>query len=412
MKAVRFNVTLPRYALGLALGKYFPRLLWSGLSCTSLDEVPEPELPGEDWVLVKTRYGGICGSDTGTIHLHTSPYFEPLNSFPYTFGHENTGTIAQTGPQVQNWQVGERVVVEPTLWCEPRGFAPEDWCRYCARGEVNRCENLTQGKLAPGLMTGICRDTGGSWSPYYLAHVSQLYRVPDEISDENALMVEPFAVGLHAALQNFPADHERVMILGAGTIGLTTLAALRALGSPAEIIVLARYPFQAEAAQHLGASRVISADRGNDYLAEVAGLTGAQVFKPIVGKRTVLGGVDRIFECVGSDSSLDDALRMTQTGGKVILVGVPGIAKNVDWTAIFAQELDVRGVFTYHNVEPFAGKTWRAFDLVFDLMQHRGLDLGWMVTHEFGLEEYDKAFSMLNRRGQSGAIKAVFAFED
>ncbi len=109
-------------------------------------------------------------------------------------------------------------------------------------GEVTRCEHLTQGKLAPGLMIGTCRDTGGSWSPYYLAHVSQLYRAPDEISDENALMVEPFAVGLHAALQNFPADHERVMILGVGTIGLTTLAALRALGSQAEIIVLARYP--------------------------------------------------------------------------------------------------------------------------------------------------------------------------
>ncbi len=96
----------------------------------------------------------------------------------------------------------------------------------------------------------------------------------------------------------------------------------------------------------------------------------------------------------------------------MILVGVPGIAKNVDWTAIFAQELDVRGMYTYNNVEPFAGKTWRAFDLVFDLMQRGGLDLGWMVTHKFRLEDYDKALSMLNQRGQSGAIKAVFAFGD
>lgn len=412
MKAVRFNVTLPRYALGLVLGKYFPRLLWSGLSCTSFEEVPEPELPGEDWALVKTRYGGICGSDTGTIHLHTSPYYEPLNSFPFTFGHENAGTIARTGAEVEGRQVGERVVVEPMLWCEPRGFAREDWCRNCARGEINRCQHLTRGKLAPGLMIGSCRDTGGSWSPYFLAHESQLFRVPDEISDENALMVEPFAVGMHAALQNFPKDDECVLILGAGTIGLTALAGLRALGSRAEIVVLARYPFQAEAAERLGASRVISAGRGNDYLAEVAEMTEAQVYKPLVGKRTVLGGVDCTFECVGSDRSLDDSLRLTRSGGKVILVGVPGIARNVDWTAIFAQELDVRGTYTYNNVEPFGGKTWQAFDLALDLMRRGELDLGWMVTHKFRLEEYDKAFSMLNQRGQNGAIKAVFAFED
>ncbi len=172
MKAVRFNVTLPRYALGLVLGKYFPRLLWSGLSCTSLEEVPEPELPGEDWVLVKTRYGGICGSDTGTIHLHTSPYYEPLNSFPYTFGHENTGSDRPNRRASGGLAGGRARGGRTHLMVRARGFAPEDWCRYCARGEVNRCEHLTQGKLAPGLMTGTCRDTGGSWSPYYLAHVS------------------------------------------------------------------------------------------------------------------------------------------------------------------------------------------------------------------------------------------------
>ena len=118
-----------------------------------------------------------------------------------------------------------------------------------------------------------------------------------------------------------------------------TLAALRALGSQAHILVAARYPFQAEAAKRLGASDVV---RGDLY-AEIARRTGGAVLKPIIGKQVVTGGVDRTFECAGSDSALDDALRLTRPGGTVVLVGVPGIAKNVDWTSIFLKELRVVG---------------------------------------------------------------------
>ena len=97
MKAIRYNLTIPRYAAGLALSKLSTRFLWSGLSCTTFDDVPEPSLPGDDWVVIKTRYGGICGSDMSAIRLHSSPYFSPLTSFPYTFGHENIGRIAVAG---------------------------------------------------------------------------------------------------------------------------------------------------------------------------------------------------------------------------------------------------------------------------------------------------------------------------
>lgn len=206
MKAIQFDAAIPRYALGLAGQKVSPSILWSGLSCTQMQEVPDLKLPNDEWVKIKTRYGGICGTDTGTIHLHTSPYLSPWSSFPFTFGHENMGTIVEAGSKAGDLKVGERVVVEPILWCKPRGFT--DLCRYCARGEINLCERFREGVLAPGVGTGFCRDTGGSWSEYYIAHASQVYRVPAGVSDENALLVEPFSIGIHAALQ-FPRVRTR-----------------------------------------------------------------------------------------------------------------------------------------------------------------------------------------------------------
>jgi L-iditol 2-dehydrogenase len=406
MKAIRFHAAIPRYATGLVLARVSRPLLWRGRACTVYEDIPPPKLPGPAWVRVHTRLGGICGSDLSAIHLRASLYYTAYTSFPYTFGHENIGTLAEVGAEARDWQVGERVVVEPTLWCAPRGFARSEWCPCCSRGEINLCQKITEGIIAPGLMTGICRDTGGSWSESFVAHPAQLYRVPDSVSDENALMVEPFCVGLHAALQHMPADDETVLVLGAGTIGLCTVAALRALGSRATILIAARYPFQREAALRLGASAVI----GEDVYAEVARRTGAMLRRPRMGKQVMLGGAHRTFECVGSESALDDALRLTTNGGQVILVGVPGTPKEVDWTSIFVHELTVAAAYTYHHAEHWQGQTWRTFDLALHLMATEQVDLSWMVTHRFPLAEYDRAFRLLDLKGHSGVIKAVFEF--
>jgi L-iditol 2-dehydrogenase len=408
MKAIQFNFSLPRYALGLALRKVAPSLLWSGVSCTSLAEVADPLLPGEDWAVVKTGLGGICGTDTATIHLETSTYYEPFTSFPFVFGHENAGEIAETGSKMDGWKPGERVVVEPVLWCAPRGF--ERLCRPCSEGMINLCERKMEGDLAPGFITGACRDTGGSWGPYFVAHRSQLYRVPDALSNENVMMIEPLAVSLHAVLQNMPKDGDRVLIIGAGSIGLCTLAALRGLGSQAEVIMLARHAFQAEAAEKLGASRVVRADKERSYYDQIAELSGGSVRKPTIGNRVVNGGAEVCFECVGSEKSLDDALRLTRNGGRTVLVGIPGITKNVDWTVVAAQELQVRAAFAYHHAEQFGGKTWRTFDLAIELLESKKIDLSWLVTHKFRLEEYGRAFELLEKRGSNRAIKAAFEF--
>jgi L-iditol 2-dehydrogenase len=404
MKAVQFNFSFPRYGLGLALGHLASSILWSGASCTVMREVPEPSLPGPDWVKVSTRLGGICGTDLGNIYLKTSPYYSPFSSFPFTMGHENVGQIAELGAQVTDWKSGQRVVVNPILACEARGLS--DLCEFCERGEINRCQRFREGKLAPGIMIGSARDTGGSWSATFVAHKSQLYAVPENVSDENALMVEPFACGLHGVLMDFPSDDETILILGAGTIGLVTLAALRALGSKARVLVSARYNAQAEAAKRLGADEVL---RGDLY-AQVAKHTGAQLLKPTIGKLVVLGGADRVYECTGNDYSLDDANRLARSGGKVVLLGLPGIAKGVDWTAIFDQELTVLAARQFHNAEKFNGKTWRAFDFALDLMAKGTVDLGWMVSRKYVLKDYKHALVDLSKKGSEGILKAVFEF--
>jgi L-iditol 2-dehydrogenase len=409
MKAIQFNVTIPRYILGLALGKLSPKIYWSGLTCTNYTEIPEPELPAEDWVLVKTRMGGVCGSDMSAVKLKASTYYTPLVTSPFVLGHENFGLIEKVGRAIRDWAVGDRVVIEPSLWCKPRGF--KELCRFCAQGEINHCLRITEGQISPGIQIGLCKDTGGSWSPYFVAHESQIYQIPETITDENALMIEPFAIGLHAALQNFPDNRDKVLIIGAGTIGLCTLAALRSLGSQAEIVVLGRYDFQGEAARKLRASHVIVRAGGKDLFQEIAQMSDLIMKQPLLGRPLAIGGVDFTFDCVGSKRTLDDAIRLTRNGGRVVFVGDPGIVRDLDWTPIFSQELEVKSSYLYHHVENFNGRQWKTFDLAIVLMSSGKVDLGWMVTHKFRLEDYRHVFELTNDRGKSQAIKIAFEFD-
>jgi len=410
MKAIQFNFTIPRYVLGLALGKLSSNFYWSGLTCTQYQDIPVPDLPGDDWVMVKTRLGGICGTDMSAVKLTASTYSTPSVSFPFVIGHENIGRIEQIGSEVSKWTVGDRVVVDPSLWCKPRGI--EELCPYCAKGEINHCIHFTEGSVSPGKSIGLCHDTGGSWAPYFVAHEEQLYTVPDSISDENGMMIEPFAIGLHAALQNFPKDHEQVLIIGAGTIGLCMIAALRALGSKAEIIALVRYGFQAEAAEILGATHVIRSSRDSNFYKDIVDLSGAVLKNPVMSKPMVIGGVDRVFDCVGSSSSLDDAMRLTRNGGQVVFVGEPGKVKNLDWTPIFTQDLEVKAAYLYHHAEEYQGQQWKTFDLAIDLMKNNQVDIGWLVTHKYRLKDYKQAFSVTDNRKRDEAIKIAFEFPE
>src|ERR671910_3070643 len=212
----------------------------SRLSPLQLEEVPEPELPAPDWVRVKPLLSGICGSDLGTLSAQNSPYFSPLTSPPFVMGHEILGEVVEDN---SGFSAGERVVVEPALGCAVRGIEPP--CAYCASGQYALCVNVAKGDISPGIQTGFCGDTGGGWAEGTLvAHPSQLHRVPKDVPDEAAVAVEPLACAVHAALKVAPEPGETTLVVGAGSVGLFVVAALRRLTRTGHIICVAKHERQ------------------------------------------------------------------------------------------------------------------------------------------------------------------------
>jgi threonine dehydrogenase-like Zn-dependent dehydrogenase len=408
MQALRFTDSIPRYALSKLLGKGYPGIYWSDLACLRLAAIPVPALPTPEWLRIDTRYGGICGSDLGVIQLHSSPSSSPFTSFPFTLGHENVGVIAETGAAVQGLSVGQRVVVNPLLACAARGFSEP--CAMCAQGEPNLCQRFREGSIAPGMLIGVCRDTGGSWSPSFVAHQSQVIPVPEQVSDEAAVLTEPFAVALHAVLRHWPEDDQTVLIVGAGVIGLLTLAALRAIGSRVRVIITARHRFQVEMAERFGADLAIRPQRGAGFYRQVAEATGARVLKPVIGKQIVLGGIDIVYECVGAAATVDDSLRLTSSGGTMVLVGLAASPRGVDWTPIWLNEVRVHGSFCYAD-EQYEGERISTMALALKLMAEGRVDLAPLLTHRFALTDYRQALETISSKGKSGVIKAVFAFD-
>jgi len=407
MKAVQLVISIPRYLLTKAVGAVYPPIFWGPLAMLRYREVPEPALPGPQWVKIRTRYGGICGSDMHTVFSKDSPALSVFVSSPFTLGHENLGIIAEIGDQVEGFVPGDRVVADPLLPCATRGI--EELCEFCQQDEFSLCQNFAEGDLAPGLSIGTCPDTSGSWSPCFVAHQSQLFRVTESVSDENAVLVEPFSVALHSAMRNFPADDDTILVLGAGVVGLCTVAALRALGSGARVIVVAKYPFQGEMARRFGADEVIYLREG-DYFQAVAEATGGKLYKPVLGKRVLVGGADIVYGCVGSEGSIDDALRFTRSGGTVVLMGLAAIPKRVDWTPIWLNELTIKGS-VWSGMETFQGRRIRTFQLALEWMAEGKLDLAPMVTHRFRLDDYKRALAVTADKGRHRVVKSVFVFD-
>jgi L-iditol 2-dehydrogenase len=378
-------------------------MFWSGLGFLQYRDVEEPPLPGPDWVRVAVRYGGICGSDLGSITLHTSPSVSAWTSFPFTVGHENVGTIGDIGGAVEGFAHGERVVVEPLLGCAARGLPR--LCPPCARGEAGICENRVGGGIEAGLLTGSCATTGGSWSEAFVAHDSQLLRVPEGVSDENAVMSEPFAVALHGVLRHPPPQGGTALVLGAGVIGLCVIAGLRALGYANRIVAVARHPFQAELARGFGADVIV---RPGDEKA-LADALGARLDRPVLGPSLVAGGAEVVYECVGSSSSLDTAVRFTREGGTAVILGLAAAPEGVDWASIWLKEITLAGSYVY-GMETWQGRPIRTMELALELFDQGQADLSALVTHRFPLSDYRRALSMASAKARHRLVKAVFAF--
>lgn len=421
MKALVFTGSLPNYAVTLAFGRLHRGAYWGPLSCLRLADVPEPVPPGPDWAVVRTRLAGICGSDLHLIQLQTSPAVSAFTSFPFVIGHEGVGELAEG---IGGLTAGQRVVVDPVLACDVRGIDPP--CPQCAKGAYARCENLggTGGSETPalgvsaGILLGGCRDLGGFWAPLFLAHKSQVFPVPEGVSDEAAALAEPVAVAVHAAARSSavgegavgPADP--ILVIGGGVIGLSVMASLRHLGTRGRVLALVRHGHQARLAKAFGADDIILAgadDRATD--AALARILGTSLRRPLIGRSVPTSGASLVFECAGSRTALDTALRFAAPGGEVVLAGLAATPKGIDWSHIWRKELRIRGTFCYDWEEVAGRGRRRTFAIALDLLASGRFDFGGLVTHRFRLEDYRQALATLLHKRSSGAVKAVFAFD-
>jgi threonine dehydrogenase-like Zn-dependent dehydrogenase len=407
MRAVEFVVSVPRYVFTLIAGRIYQPAFYGPLSLVQYRKVPEPRLPGPDWAKVKVRYGGICASDVGIIRLTESPALSPFGSERFTIGHENVGTLAEVGEEVKGFIVGDRVVADPVLACAPRGIDPP--CRACQEGQFPRCENITEGNLSPGVQIGACADTGGSWGLYFVAHRSQLFHVPEDVSDENAILVDAFCSALHPVIRNLPRDEDTALIIGAGTIGICTLAALRSLDSRARVIVLAKYPFQGELARRYGADEVIYWDKGGKYYTAIADLVDGKLFQPMLGKPVMIGGADVTYDCIGSEVSIRDALWLTRAGGTIVQIGLGSTGK-IDWTPLWFKELTMVGTVC-SSTEEYQGQRIRCYQLALDFMVQGKVDLAPLLTHTFRLDDYRRALAMNMDKSRHRLVHSAFVFD-
>ncbi|MDQ1438638.1 MAG: hypothetical protein QOK43_2267 [Acidimicrobiaceae bacterium] len=377
MKALVFERSIPKYAAAAIAGRISPGR-GARVGPLSLKDVDGPTPPGPGWHRVRPRLSGICGSDLATIDGHSSRYFEPIVSFPFTPGHEVVGELDD----------GTRVALAATLACAARGIDPS--CPQCQAGRTNLCERQAFGHLSPGLQTGFCQDTGGGWGHALVAHDSQLHRVPEGMSDETAVMVEPTACALHAA-RLVPPDGASgaVAVIGAGTLGLCTVAALRLL-SERPVLVSAKHPHQKLLATGLGATAVDDIERG------VRRTTSSLRTDNARADGQLTGGVDAVFDCVGSRQSVTQALKVVAPGGTVVLVGMAGTT-SIDLTPLWHREVALKGAYAY-TAEDFHD----AFGLVAQA------DLGRLVSALYPLDRYREAVDHAAHAGRRGAVKIAF----
>jgi len=408
MKAIKFKLNIPKYLAVKTLSPRIRSITTSPLSCVSLREVAIPNAINENWIRVRTLKSGICASDLSVLSGKTSFSMEPYSPKSFIFGHEIVGEVVEKAPSIKNVREGDRVVIEPSHSCATRGI--DKPCPNCRRGQSHLCMNITNGHLSPAIAIGFSYETGGGWGEYFIAHKSQVYKVPETFSNEEAVLVEPFAVALHGVLRRYPPNGAKVLVLGSGTIGLLTIAALKMLPIRCKIYATAKYDFQKEMAKAMGAHVVINPAKQDlyDFMAKE---TNAQVFKPTLGKRVMEGGVQRVYDTIASPGTIDDALRLTQAGGSVVLVGAAADAKGVDLTPVWFREIDLLGSYIYSS-ENFRGRKRKTFDFAIDLMKrNRKLPLKQLVTHQFNLESWKKAISTAQSKGNSEAVKVVFSME-
>jgi len=394
VKALVFRHHKGREAAAFVGGRVSARGFVGPWAPVALADVPEPVAPGPGWVVCDTAVSGLCGSDAKQIFLNgrlDNP-LTALLSFPHVLGHEVVARRADTGA---------RVVLNPWLSCAPRGVDPP--CPACAEGRYPWCRNFAGGVLPPALHIGNCTTTSGAHAERFCAHDAQLFGVPEGLSDDAAVLADPASVSLRSILLCPPQPGRPALVYGSGTLALAAVALLRHLYPATEVWVACRGGRRADLAVRLGAHAVLPT-RPDELVAEVARRGGVTPLVPWSKRAWIQDGPPVVYDTIGSPETVETSLRLLDTGGTLIISGVEP-AGRFEWTPLYFKELRIIGSNAF-GVEELGGVRKHAFEHYFDLVAG-GLDLTPLVTHRFGLSEWDRAVVAVATKRRSGAVKVL-----
>ncbi|MEU5013813.1 alcohol dehydrogenase catalytic domain-containing protein [Streptomyces sp. NPDC021749] len=310
-----------------------------------IEHVPAP-VPEEGELLVRTTVVGVCGSDT-----HAAAGRHPFIDLPYLPGHEAVGVVAAAGKGAEEFAPGERVIIEPNLYCGR--------CPQCRSGRYHICQELKVfGCQTPGAMTDL-----------FTIPADRVHRVPDGMTDIEAVLVEPLATPVHAVAKAGDLTGRTVAVLGAGPIGLLTLIAARHAGA-ARIAVTDLLDGKRDRALRLGADTALPADAPD--LVEQA--------------RAVLGGpADVVFDCVAREQSMAQATDLVAKGGHIVVVGVGAAGKTpIRLDLVQDREIRIEGTLMY------TGDDYRT---AMSLIASGAVDTAEIVTSTHPLGDVAKAFA-------------------
>ncbi|MBW8002018.1 MAG: alcohol dehydrogenase catalytic domain-containing protein [Planctomycetes bacterium] len=341
-------------------------MLLTGISELEMQEVPAPVIKKDTEVLIKMQAVGVCGSD---IHYYVSGRIgSQVVEYPFVVGHESSGVVASVGSAVRDFQVGDRIAIDPATPCFE--------CSQCKAGRVHTCQDL--GFLGtPGQAEGcLCE--------YIVMPESSCFKIKDSMTFAQAAISEPLSIGVYSVRKSIDIKGASVGILGAGPIGLSVLLAGRAMGAET-IYITDKIDERVELARENGADWA-----GNPDTEDAA----AKILEH------QSGGLDIVFECCGEQEALDQAIDILKPGGKLMVVGIPQSDRiSFDIDQMRRKEICVQ------NVRRQCGCVQAALDMI----DNKEAEVDFMVTHEFSFEETKKAFDLVADY-KDGVLKAMINF--
>jgi threonine dehydrogenase-like Zn-dependent dehydrogenase len=404
--ALIFEMKWLKLIKGFIRGKFSPSGYWKPGGPLSLVSVPSPKLPSNDWMVIKSVYCGICGSDMKEITLNGSRD-NPLQTFltfPQIMGHEAVGIIDKVGSNVKKYKIGDRVAISPWFACSSRGLTP--LCDRCEIGDYVHCHNFQRGILPTGMHLGVTRGFGGFTSKF-VVHESQAFLLPQTVTFEQAVLADPFAVAFHSILLLDPDSDSTILVYGLGVIGLLTIHCLKNIFKVKRVIAIGKYAFQEIFASKLGALKVFNGSQKN-LIQEISNYLSVDLYTPKIGLQWTMDGVDGIIDTIASAETLEVGIRVLKTQGKLVFLGV-STPERYENTLHYFKELEIIGSNAY-GFETFQEERRHAIDFFLRFLDQGLIETSQFLTHTYKLYDYQEAFNILSNKLKTEAIKVAFKF--